>query len=93
MRQLQDRKLEAMLTKTLLGAAVGLALASSALACSCAGPPELSECAVNDDQAAILVKVLDFRTFSCEGGVDSPVITDFGIINDGSSVAKVSIHQ
>lgn len=63
--------------KSLIAAVMALAFASSALACSCLPPRPLGQCNVNDQQAAILVKVLDRKEFQCP--------TDPGIISFGGT--------
>lgn len=42
-----------------------LALLSSVSACSCIFPPPLSECAVGENEAALLVRVVAKKTFQC----------------------------
>ena len=63
-----------MFQSTFIGAAV-LALLSSVSACSCIQPPPLSECAVRDNEAALLVRVLSKQTFQCSQ-FDGTAISD-----------------
>lgn len=53
-----------MIGKAFIGTTV-LALLSSVSACSCLPPPPLSECAVRDNEAALLVRVVARQTFQC----------------------------
>lgn len=68
-----------MIAKGLIGTTI-LALMASVSACSCLEPPPLSQCAVRDNEAALLVRVMAVQTFQCSRF-------------DGSSIADVSIIQ
>lgn len=69
-----DCKYATMFRSTFIGAAV-LALLATVSACSCIEPPPLSECAVGDDEAALLVRVISRQTFQCNE-FDGTVIAD-----------------
>ena len=81
--------------KGLLAAVLALAFTSSALACSCLPPPPLLQCNVGEQEAAILVKVLNRKEFSCPAtptpfgtNAVSPPIFSFG----GTAISTVRIH-
>lgn len=63
-----------MVAKAFIGTTI-LALLSSVSACSCIQPPPLSECAVRDNEAALLVRVVAKQTFQCNQ-FDGTVIAD-----------------
>lgn len=72
-------ELRTMVGPAFIGASI-LALLSSVSACSCLFPPPLSECAVRENEAALLVRVVAKKTFQC---------TQF----DGTAIADVLITR